>query len=170
LAVRSAAPLWAAMMMSLYAAGDRPWPKLGESASLYAKEIAAETGLAPRPNEPTVCEWFLPGTESVASASELYMDGILNLTAERLAENGAGAAAQNKVLKIVFPKDGATFSYNPAISKAQQMLPLQSSSPECEWFLNGKKIERPLVPLERGTWTVSAHARGQVAVAKFVVE
>ena len=29
------------------------------------------------------------------------------------------------------------------------MLPLQSSLPECEWFLNGKKIEQPIVPLAR---------------------
>ena len=175
LAVRSAAPLWAAMMMSLYAAGDRPWPNLEEGAFLHAEEIAAETGLLPRPDEPILREWFLPGTEPVANASELYENGVLRLPAEYHAwcagpQNVLGAAAQTKVLKILYPKDGARFSYNPAMSPEQQMLPLQSSLPECEWFLNGKKIAQPLIPLARGTWTVSAHAPGQVAVANYVVE
>jgi penicillin-binding protein 1C len=175
LAVRSAAPAWAAMMMSLYAAGDQPWPNLEESASLRAKEIAAETGLLPRPNEPVVREWFLRGTEPVAQASELYVDGFLRLPLEYYAwcagpENSFGAAVQTDSLRILFPKDGAVFSYNPAMSKTQQMLPLQSSSPGCEWFLNGKKLEQPMIPLERGVWTVSAKARGQVAVAKYAVE
>jgi hypothetical protein len=98
------------------------------------------------------------------------VDGILHLPSEYSAwcagpHNALGAAAQTETLKILFPKDGATFSYNPAMSKAQQMLPLQSSWPQCDWFLNGKTVERPLVPLERGTWTISAHARGEVAVA-----
>jgi penicillin-binding protein 1C len=175
LAVRSAAPAWAAMMMSLYAAGDQPWPDLEESASLHAKDIAAETGLLPRPNEPVVCEWFLPGTEPVAQASQWYVDGVLRLPAEYNAwsagpQNTLEADAQPDVLKILLPKDGATFSYNPAMSRTQQMLPLQSSSPECEWFLNGKKIEQPMVPLERGAWKVSARARGQVAVTNYLVE
>jgi penicillin-binding protein 1C len=175
LAIRSAAPVWAAMMMSLYAAGDQPWPNLQESTSLHAKDIAAETGLLPRSGEPAVREWFLPGTEPVAPASELYVEGALRLPPECHAwyagpQNTVRAAGQPVPLKILFPKDGATFSYNSAMSKAQQMLPLQSSWPECEWFLNGKKIEQPIVPLERGAWTVSAKARGQVAVANYVVE
>jgi penicillin-binding protein 1C len=175
LAVRSAAPVWAAMMMSLYAAGDEPWPNLQESASLRARDIAAETGLLPRPNEPVVREWFLHGTEPVAQASQWYVDGVLRLPPEYHAwssvpQSALRTVAQPHPLKIMFPKDGATFSYNPAMSRAQQMLPLQSSSPECEWFLNGKKIEQPMVPLERGAWTLSAKARGQVAVANYVVE
>ena len=175
LAVRCAAPLWAAIMNSLYAAGDRPWPQLEESASLHAVEIAAETGLLPRPNEPVLREWFLAGTEPVEHAAALYVDGVLHLPSEYSAwcagpHNALGAAAQTETLKILFPKDGATFSYNPAMSKAQQMLPLQSSWLQCDWFLTGKKVARPLVPLERGTWTISAHARGEVAVANYVVE
>ena len=100
LAVRSAAPLWAAMMMSLYAAGDRPWPEsLRRVHSCMPKEIAAETGLLPRPDEPILREWFLPGTEPVANASELYENGVLRLPAEYHAwcagpQNVLGAAAQ----------------------------------------------------------------------------
>ena len=175
LAVRSAAPLWAAIMRSLYVAGDRPWPQLEESPSLYAVDVAAETGLLPRPGEPVVREWFLPGTEPVERASALYVNGILRLPPEYHAwsagpDNALGAAAEKNSLRILFPKDGSTFSFNPAISQAQQMLPLQSSLPDCEWFLNGEKIEHPLVPLERGRWTISANAQGQVAVSNYVVE
>ena len=129
----------------------------------------------PSPNEPVVREWFLPGTEPLLQASEGYVDGAVRLPPEYQAgwpgpQNKLAAAVQPDTLKILFPKDGATFSYNPAMSKAQQMLPLQSSWPGCEWFLNGKKIEHPMIPLERGAWTVSAKARGQVAVANYVVE
>jgi penicillin-binding protein 1C len=175
LAVRSAAPLWAAMMRSLYAAGDRPWPQLAENASLRAVEIAAETGLLPRPNEPVVREWFLPGTEPVGHASALYVGGILQLPPEYVAwcagpQNRLGATVHSKALNILFPKDGATFCYNPAMSKAQQMLPLRSSWPGCEWFLNGRRLDRPLIPLERGTWTITAQAKGLTAVSSYVVE
>ena len=175
LAVRSAAPLWAAMMRSLYAAGDRPWPQLKESASLRAVEVAAETGLLPRPNEPVVREWFLPGTEPVANASAQYVDGVLQLPPEYAAwcagpQNRLGATVRSRGLKVLFPKDGATFCYNPAMSKAQQMLPLQSSLPGCVWYLNGRRLERPLIPLERGTWTLTAQARGQTAQSNYVVE
>jgi penicillin-binding protein 1C len=175
LAVRSAAPLWATMMRSLYALGDRPWPQIGESASLHAVEIAAETGLLPRPNEAVVREWFLPGTEPVDYASTLYIDGVLQLPPDYAAwcagpQNRLGASTRTNALRILFPKDGATFCYNAAMPKSQQMLLLQSSWPDCEWFLNGQRLERPLIPLERGTWTVSAQARGQVAVSNYVVE
>ena len=71
LAVRSAAPLWAAIMMSLYARGDRPWPELKESPSLHPVDVAAETGLLPRPDDPVVREWFLPGTEPVENAARV---------------------------------------------------------------------------------------------------
>ena len=175
LAVRSAAPLWATMMRSLYASGDRPWPALKESASLHAVEIAAETGLLPRPNEPVIREWFLPGTEPVDHASALYMDGVLQLPPEYAAwcagpQNRLGATVHTKPLRIIFPKDGATFCYNAAMPKSQQMIPLQSSWPDCEWFLNGQRLDRPLIPLERGTWTVSAQAGGQAAISNYVVE
>jgi hypothetical protein len=50
------------------------------------------------------------------------------------------------------------------------MLLLQSSWPDCEWFLNGQRLERPLIPLERGMWTISAQLGGQTAVSNYVVE
>ena len=175
LAIRSAAPLWAAMMRSLYASGDSPVPQLEQNDNLRAVDVAVETGLLPRPDEPTVREWFLSGTEPVEDASALYVDGVLNLPAEYAlwcagSQNRLGARVRSALLEILFPKDGATFCYNPAMPRSQQMLPLQSSWRECEWFLNGRRLERPLVPLERGAWTISARAGGQVAVSNYVVE
>ena len=175
LAVRSAAPLWAAVMKSLYAAGDRAWPEISETPILHSVDVAAETGLLTRPGEPVVREWFLRGTEPVENAAALYVGGLLQLPPEYLAwcagpHNGRGAAVRNKPLSILFPKDGATFSYDPRISKSQQMLPLQSSWPECEWFLNGRRLESPLVPLERGAWSISARAGGQTTFSNYVVE
>jgi hypothetical protein len=103
------------------------------------------------------------------------VDGVLRLPPEYHAwsagpGNALGAAAEKNSLKILFPKDGSTFSFNPAMSEAQQMLPLQSSLPQCEWFLNGEKVLRPLIPLERGRWTVTARAQGEAAVSHYVVE
>jgi penicillin-binding protein 1C len=175
LAVRSAAPLWAAVMRSLYAAGDRPWPQVEEGAMLHPVEIAAETGLLPRSAEPIVREWFLKGTEPLECASTLYVNGVLQLPAEYLAwcagpQNRLGATVRAMPLRILFPKNNATFCYNAAMSKSQQMLPLQSSWPDCEWFLNGRRLEQKLIPLERGTWTITAKAGGQTAVANYVVE
>ena len=174
-AVRSAAPLWAAVMRSLYAAGDRPWPQVEEGAVLHPVEIAAETGLLPRSGEPIVREWFLKGTEPLECASTLYVNGVLQLPTEYLArcagpQNRLGATVRAMPLRILFPKNNATFCYNAAMSKSQQMLPLQSSWPECQWFLNGRRLEQTLIPLERGTWTITAKAGGQTAVANYVVE
>jgi penicillin-binding protein 1C len=175
LAIRSAAPLWAAMMRSLYASGDQPVEQPEQSGGLRAVEIAAETGLLPLADEPTIREWFLPGTEPVENASALYVDGVLSLPANYAlwcagSQNRLGATVRSTRLEILFPKDGATFCYNPAMPKSQQMLPLQSSWRECEWFLNGRRLERSLIPLERGTWTISARAGGQAAVSNYVVE
>ena len=175
LSIRSAAPLWAAMMRSLYASGDHPVAQPEQSDTLRAVEVAAESGLLPRPDEPTLREWFLPGTEPVENASALYVDGVLSLPADYASwcagsQNRLGARVHSTPLEVLFPKDGATFCYNPAMPKSQQMLPLQSSWRECEWFLNGHRLERPLIPLERGAWTISAQAGGQVAVSNYVVE
>jgi penicillin-binding protein 1C len=175
LSVRSAAPLWAEVMKSLYKAGDRPWPAMEESALLRAVDIAAETGLLPRPKEPVVREWFLRGTEPVEHASRMYINGVLQLPAEYLAwcsgpQNRLGATVRSMPLKILFPKDGATFCYNPALPKSQQMLPLQSSWEGCEWFLNGRRLEQALIPLERGRWTISVRAGRETASSSYVVE
>jgi len=175
LAMRSAAPLWAAVMRHLYELGDEPAAAPRESETLRSLEVAAETGLLPRPGELAVREWFLPGSEPTANASTFYADSALQLPPEYAAwcaspRNRLGARVRAGDLKILFPREGATFVLNDAMSASQQSLTLQGSRPGCEWFLNGAKLEKPLVPLQRGKWSVSARARGETAEAHFVVE
>lgn len=175
LAVRSAAPLWAALMKALYANGDQPLPEPRESANLRRLAVAAETGLLPRPGEPAVSEWFLPGTEPVRNAAEMYAGGVLQLPKEYTQwcagpQNRLGAQVPPGDLRILFPKNGAVFALNPTLPAGQQTLPLQSSWPDCEWFLNGQRLAKPNVPLTRGEWTLTASARGETASAQFTVE
>ncbi len=175
LAVRSAAPLWAAIMRHLYTLGDEPVPGLQESETLRSVQVAAETGLLPREGEPTVGEWFLAGTEPTEKAATWYADGILQLPSEYThwctsPQNHLGARVREGGLKILFPREGSTFVFNETLTFSQQTLALQGSSPHCEWFLNGTRLEKPLLPLQRGTWSLSAKAGGETAAATFVVE
>lgn len=175
LAVRSAAPLWAAVMRRLYAQGDAPVPLLQESETLRPRQVAAETGLLPRDGEPTVEEWFLPGTEPVENAATLYADGLLQLPPEYThwcasPQNHLGARVRSGGLKILFPREGATFVLSESLSASQQTLTLQGSRPDCEWFLNGTRLDTRHLPLQRGQWSLSAKAHGETAVANFVVE
>lgn len=175
LAVRSAAPLWAAVMRRLYELGDDPVPLPEVSESLRTVTVAAETGLLPRPGEPVVGEWFLTGTEPTENAATLYADGVLQLPPEYTRwcagpQNHLGARIRTGELKILFPREGATFVLNEALSASQQTLPLQGSHPGCEWFLNGEKLEKPQVPLQRGSWSLSAKAGGETAVVRYRVE
>src|SRR5262249_31339566 len=85
LAGKSAAPLWNAIVRRLYDLGDTPVPEPRGSGKLHTLDVAAETGLLPRDGEPTVKEWFLPGTEPSESAATLYANGVLQLPAEYAA-------------------------------------------------------------------------------------
>lgn len=175
LAVRSAAPLWAALMKNLYAQGDKPIPEPIESPALQKIEVAAETGLLPRPGEPTISEWFLTGTAPQNLAADSYVEGILQLPPEYAAwcassQNRLRAQVRADKLAVLFPKEGAVFSRNPYLPAAQQMLPLKSSRSGGEWFLNGKKLRDPLIPLEPGEWTISVRSAGEEAVSRFSVE
>jgi len=175
LAVRSAAPLWAALMKNLYAQGDTPIPLPVESPALQKLEVAAETGLLPRVGERTVSEWFLTGTAPQIPAADSYVDGILQLPPEYAAwcassQNRLRAEVRADKLAVLFPKEGAVFSRNPYLPAAQQMLPLKSSHSGGEWFLNGKKLRDPLIPLEPGEWTISVRSAGEEAVSRFSVE
>ncbi len=159
LAVRSAAPLWAAVMKSLYAAGDKPWQD-NPGPSLRQVQIDPTTGLLAITQTKNVGEWFLPGTEPKKNASSMYQDGVLILPAQYAAwcassQNLLGARAESP-LRILFPKDGAEFALNPALPKKQQTLVLKSTDANCEWFLNGNKLEQASTPLQQGEWMISA--------------
>lgn len=176
LAVHSAAPLWAAMMKHLYASGDHPLPEPQPSEKLHSLAVARETGLLPRPGEQTVKEWFLNGTEPRENAASWYdASGALMLPKEYAAwcaspQNRLGAKLRPGKLAILYPREGAVFALNPHLPAGQQVLPLKSSWPNCEWFLNGKKLAAPEVPLTRGEWTLTAREAGEEAVARYSVE
>lgn len=175
LAVKSAAPLWNAVVRRLYELGDTPVPEPRGNTKLHTLMVAAETGLLPRESESAVKEWFLTGTEPKDSAASLYVNGVLQLPAEYTAwcaspQNHLGAQVRSGELRILFPKNGASFVFNDTLSPSQQTLALQSSWPGCEWYLNGTKLEKPLVPLQRGEWSLSARAGGESTMAHFKVE
>lgn len=173
LAVRSAAPLWAAVMKSLYAAGDRPWQE-PEGLDLRPAQIDPMTGLLSDSQTESVTEWFLPGTEPKEFASSMYKDGTLILPAQYGAwcaspQNRLAARAETP-LKILFPKDGAQFAFNPTLPANQQTLVLQSTDAECEWFLNGSKLGQASTPLQAGEWVISAKLGDQSDTIRFFVK
>ncbi|CAN5661625.1 hypothetical protein BH09VER1_BH09VER1_00650 [soil metagenome] len=175
LSVRSAAPLWAGIMEMLYAMGDEPLEEPRESEKLKPVEVAAETGLLPREGEMKLREWFLAGTEPTENAASMYVDGELQLPPGYAGwcaspQNRLGAVVASKDLRILFPKDGATFAINDTLPKGQQMLPLKSSRSGCVWYLNGEKLTEPMVPLKRGQWSLSAQVGGETATARYLVQ
>lgn len=175
LAVRSAAPLWAATMRHLYAKGDPEVPAMADGEKLHHLKVAKETGLLPRPSEQTVDEWFLSGTEPTVLAETCYADGVLVLPQEYAswcasAQNRLGAVVRKGDLKILFPKDGAVFEFNPHLPQGKQVMPLQATAADCQWFLNGRKLEAAEIPLTRGEWHLVATSPGQTASVSYVVQ
>jgi hypothetical protein len=112
-------------------------------------------------------EWFLAGTAPVISAATMYEmhrgHQVLSLPADYAAwcagpQNRAGAVAKADGFRIVFPKDGAAFVFNPNLPASQQVLVPRSTDPSCEWFANGKKIGSGQFLLQPGTWTLTARS------------
>ena len=179
LAVHSAAPLWRAITESLLAKGDSPVPEPKESADLERHDIARETGLVPRPDEPSLSEWFLAGTAPTDSSATLYErrneKEVLLLPAEYAAwcagsQNRLGAIAETGDFRILFPRDGAVFLYNPHLPANQQILVPMSTDPACEWFANGEKIEPGHFLLRPGDWTLTAKSGAKECRARIRVE
>lgn len=175
LSVHSAAPLWAAVMEFLYAGGDPPVPPPEESPALLAMRVAAESGQLPRAGEKTVQEWFLAGTEPVASAADSYVDGVWSLPEEYAEwslgpDNHLGARVRTADLKILFPQDGAVFEFNPHLPPGQQTLLLQATTEDCQWVLNGRPLDTATVPLQRGDWQLTAKSAGRQTTARFTVK
>jgi penicillin-binding protein 1C len=170
LAVHSAAPVWNAVAQYLLANGDSPLPPPKEAMGLERREIARETGLIPRAGEPSVEEWFLPGTAPSVSAATMYEKRgdkeVLSLPVEYAGwcagpQNRTGAVAKSGEFQILFPKDGAVFVFNPNLPFDQQVLVPRSTDPSCEWFANGQKIGPGRFHLQPGSWTFTARS-GQI--------
>lgn len=178
LAVRAAGPLWAAMMRHLLATGDEALPEPVASEKLQPVEVAAETGLLPRPGEKTIREWFLDGTAPTENAAGDYgiIDGIERLLLPpeyqewcASSQNRLGAVARSGELRILFPRDGASFIVNPNLSPRQQTLHFTASEPDCRWLLNGREVNGQF-QLERGDWKLSAQKAGISTSIAFKVE
>ncbi len=172
LAVRSTAPLWAAIMTALFERGDAPVP---EPHGLVKCEISALTGLLASPGEARVTEWFLPGSEPTRDSSTMMRDGRLVLPAEYAGwcaspQNFLGAVAESGNLRILFPKDGAVFLINSWLPAGQQTIPLTASEPDCDWRVNGRRVDTPRLPLRPGAWTITAGQGARTATASFTVE
>lgn len=177
LAVRAAAPLWASMMRHLLSHGDTPLP--APAGKLGTLDIARETGLLPRPGEAIIHEWFLPGTEPKTDAASMYarINGrdTLLLPPEYAAwcgspENRLAAIARSDKFEIVFPRDGAVFAWNAHLPAGQQTLTPLSTTPICEWFLNGRRLEGPSIPMAQGAYTLTARSAGEERISRFTVE
>lgn len=170
LAVHSAAPVWSAISQYLLSQGDSPLPAPETGPGLEQGEVARETGLLPRSGELTVHEWFLPGTVPVVSSATMYERqgdrDVLVLPAEYAgwcagSQNRLGAVTESGDLEILFPKNGATFVFNPDLPAARQMLFPTATDPDCEWFVNGEKIDSARFPLQPGEWTLTAKSGAQ---------
>ena len=178
LAVRSAAPIWNAAIRLLLARGDQPLPAPTPSETLVALDVSRATGLVPQPGEPSLTEWFLPGTVPTVSSATRFQPApsrALLLPAEYAAwcgspQNRLGAVAENDSFKILFPKNGAVFVFNPDLPPDQQVLIFSSSEPACDWFANGQKLDSARLALRPGTWTLTARSGSREQSATFRVE
>ena len=85
-------------------------------------------------------------------------------------QNRLGAVANPQGFSILSPRDGATFVLNPNLPLNQQELPLKSSVPDCEWYLNGERLPHPKLRLQLGRWTLSARSQGREQSATVTVE
>jgi penicillin-binding protein 1C len=145
-AVRSASPLWAAMMHELLQR-DHPLDPPQENERLVRREICAETGLLPsRFTGSTINELFLKGTEPTKdSANWFSSDGKLLLPSEYAgwcasANNTRGAHVRPDS-RITNPIANARYEIDPVLPRSQQMIELTVTLGDgVQWFVNGARI------------------------------
>ncbi len=136
LAIRAAAPLWAATM-NLLLRNDHPLPP--PPATLVRRDVCALTGLLPCPKSPaTIPELFLPGTEPRDDASSYFSaTGTLLLPPEYAAwcatpDNTIGAQVRPEP-RILTPTTGTHYIIDnilpacPADGRANLNAPRQSA-------------------------------------------
>jgi penicillin-binding protein 1C len=165
LAIRAAAPLWAAVM-SLLLRTDHPLPP--PPASLIRRDICALTGLLPCPKSPdTIPELFLPGTEPRQDASSFFSAaGALLLPPEYAAwcasSDNTLRAQVRPAPKILTPASGTHYVIDAILPRTQQMVELTSTIPGVvQWFVNNRPIPpqpdgRIFWQLEPGAWQIRA--------------
>ena len=151
-AVRSASPLWAAMMHELLRS-DHPLDPQPENERLTRREICAETGLLPsRFTRSTLSELFLKGTEPTEdSANWFSRDGKLLLPGEYAgwcasANNTRGAQVRPDP-RITNPIANARYEIDPVLPRSQQMIELTATLGDgVQWFVN----DMPQLPRHDG--------------------
>jgi penicillin-binding protein 1C len=181
-AVRSATPLWAAMMHQLLAQGDHPLDPPQENGQLGRRTVCADTGLLPSQfTRSTIDEWFLKGTEPKENSADWFTpDGKLILPNEYAdwcaSSNNTGGASVRSEARIISPIANSRYTLDPALPRSQQMIELKAALVgEVEWFVNGVRLAaqpdgRFLWRLAPGQWNVRAVSRFGIADETFSVE
>ncbi len=174
-AVRSATPLWAAMMRELLQR-DHPLDPPEENENLIRREVCMETGLLPsRFTTPTgvasrgstTSELFLKGTEPKEDSSDWFSsDGKLLLPSEYAgwcASNNNTRGAQVRTdARITNPIANARYEIDPALPRTQQMIELTATLGQgVKWFVNDAPQSpqhdgRFFWPLAPGEWKLRA--------------
>jgi len=165
LAIKAAAPMWAAMM-NLLLRTDHPVPP--PPATLVRRDVCALTGLLPCPaSTRTIPELFLPGTEPKEDASSYFSaNGKLLLPPEYAAwcatpDNTIGAQVRPEP-RILSPVAGAHYQIDSILPRDQQMLEMTSTVPgNVRWFINDLPVApqadgRTFWKLQPGEWRVRA--------------
>jgi hypothetical protein len=166
-AVRSATPLWAAMMRELLK-HDHPIEPVKENEKLKRREVCAETGLlASVRSNSKINELFLKGTEPKQdSASWLGDDGTLLLPNEYAAwcasSNNTQGARVRAEARITNPIANARYEIDPVLPLAQQMIELTATlGRDVRWSVNDvpqlpRDDGRVFWQLAPGEWRVRA--------------
>lgn len=180
-AVRSATPLWAAMMHELLRR-DHPLDPPEENEQLVRREICAETGLLPsRFTRSTTSELFLKGTEPKEDSTDWFAaDGKLLLPAQYAAwcasNNNTRGAIVRPDAHITSPAANARYEIDPVLPRSQQMIELTATlGGDVQWFVNDQpqspRVDgRVFWALLPGEWKLRAVSRAGTAEESISVE
>ena len=180
-AVRSATPLWAAMMHELLRR-DHPLDPPEENEKLVQREVCAETGLLPSSH--TVAktnELFLAGTEPTESSVDWFSDdGKLLLPNEYAnwcaSSNNMRNAQVRPEPRITSPVANAHYEIDPVLPRSQQMIELTATlGTNAKWYVNGapqlrQSDGRFFWQLAPGEWKVRAASPSGTAEETILVE
>jgi len=188
LAIRAAAPLWAAIIGKLLQS-DAPAEAMGQARSwsnnrLPRHRIASGAGKS-RPSGGMV-----PGRDGAhGGCLRPFYEGPDGAGASHPAHGicawcGSGQNTIEAVcpaaekLAIIRPAPHAAFSVDPALPRSQQMLELACTGGlgrDVHWFVNDQEVAprgngRVYWPLTEGNWRISARAGGRRRKVSITVE
>ncbi len=179
--VRSATPLWAAMMHELLQR-DHPLDPPRENDELVRREVCAETGLLPSAHSVArVHELFLKGTEPKEDSSAWFSsDGKLLLPNEYASWCASGNNTRDAQVRpeprITNPVANARYEIDPVLPRSQQMIELTTTlGHDVKWFVNDARQPsqadgRFFWQLTPGEWKLRAASSGGSAEETIFVE